>query len=427
MAVGALEVTHFLAAAMMLLLAGWLLWIDFERRVHRAFALFLVLRAMTTISNRMSAPALDGGYWERVAQYFLLGTPLALVAFLVVYAVPRRSAASRAALWGVLAAAVLVEVAYASDHCLAFCRRSPTEQTLGPLALLSYNVPLATALGGLWLARAQRAEEGPRRSAMRLVALALLLNAVLDASVTFGVLAGRGGAAALLAGYTPSPWNPLYVLLHVVALPLGLAGVALLHGASPRVRAASLGAAGATALVGALLGAAWEPALGGILIFVTGFWRILLPAMVVHALLRHRLFDLDVRVRWTISRGTLAFATLAAFFLAEQLVQAYVSDQFGFLAGLGAAAVLVLARKPVERAGDRLASFLLPDARPAEEMERQQRLDAYRAHAQDAWAEGALDRAARLRLDELGARLGLSLEECARLEREAALGPVPKL
>jgi hypothetical protein len=41
-----------------------------------------------------------------------------------------------------------------------------------------------------------------------------------------------------------------------------------------------------------------------------GVWRFPLPILATHAPLRHQLLGIDVRLKWTIRRGT-----LAAFFL----------------------------------------------------------------------------------------------------------------
>src|ERR1051326_7998624 len=44
--------SQFVAAAAMLLLAAWLLWLNFRSTVNRSFAVFLVFRAMVIVANR---------------------------------------------------------------------------------------------------------------------------------------------------------------------------------------------------------------------------------------------------------------------------------------------------------------------------------------------------------------------------------------
>lgn len=82
--------------------------------------------------------------------------------------------------------------------------------------------------------------------------------------------------------------------------------------------------------------------------------------VLAYAILHHQLLGLDVKLRWTISRGTVTGAFIAVFFVVEQLVQSAVSAEFGLLTGLVATGALFLAKKPLERFSERLAHAAVP-------------------------------------------------------------------
>jgi hypothetical protein len=135
-------------------------------------------------------------------------------------------------------------------------------------------------------------------------------------------------------------------------------------------------------------------------------------ALVARGLLRDQLFDFDLRVKWTLRRGTLVAAFVVAFLVVAEVVQALVSSTFGILAGLLAAALLFLAKRPLERAADRLADRAMPRTQDTDAYRAARKRDVYRAAV-----ETAADRAA---LASLADELELSHIETEAIEREAS-------
>jgi hypothetical protein len=425
----ALVVTQFLAAGFMFLLAGWLLWLNFPGRVTRSFALFLFFRGMTMLTNRLQdlAPSLDLQlYWQRVGEYFFLALVPSVVYFLLVYERPRGEGGFRLARWLVLLGGVLVEYLYVADHCLDLCAAPDGRVHLGPLSLLSYGVNLAYGFVGLWLSiEFLRSPAGPKKDAAFLVSLAFTLNALLDGSLSlaFGLRAGFPGVTD---SFVPSPWVPLALSTYVLGLVPALLAFGLYVAAAVREPPArrrvgySVGAGLAAALSGGLVG--WglplPENLSTLGLFVLGLWRMILPILVAYALLRHRLFDLDVKLHWTIRRGSVWFIYLAVFFIASQQAQSYLDDRYGWAIGGLVTGLLLFALHPLQRLGEIIAYAALPRMVPLGAFTHPQRAGLYRDQARLAWADGGLDRSERLLLDQLRERLGLTVEEASVIERE---------
>ncbi|HEX2022267.1 MAG TPA: hypothetical protein VHH36_06105 [Candidatus Thermoplasmatota archaeon] len=426
MAWGAFDVAQMLSAAFLLVLAGTLLVLNFEGRVHRAFALFLVLRGMSTALHRLAlvdADAADAAYWRAMAGYFDLGLVPALLHFLLVYARPATRRPVATAL--LVAAAAAVEVAYGVDHCLDVCASEGGRQRLGPLGLLTFGVPLAYGACALILARAAAsAPSGSRRAGASLVAFAFTLTAVLDAALAAGTWAAFG-IGTDLAFYDASPWIVPAFLARILGILPALAAAVLLARAATTARGRRVGSVvlALVAATGVLVPFAIA-ALGlrAPALVLVGLWRLAMPAIVSYTLLRHGLFGLDVRLRWTIRRGTVAGAFVGVFLIAVQVAENFLDQELGLVLGGVAAGLLVLFLDPLQRAAGRLAHALLPETRPIERMGEEERRDLYRDQASLAWSDGALDRSERAMLDRLRERLGLGAEEAARIERDAAEG-----
>lgn len=435
-AVEAFLVSQFVAAAAMLLLAAWLLWLNVRSAVNRSFAAFLVFRACVIIANRLKGLAEDAGdareamLWEGIREYYFLALAPTLLYFWVAYAKPRRQALWKAI---IVAGALLVEVLYLLDHSLNF-RSTPSGLVhLGPLSPLGLPMSqVVMGLVGLWILReALQASQVPRGKAAFPVALGLLLGPVLDVSIVVGLVL-RLGPDAPLAVYAPSPLVTVFHVIFFLALApalIGLAWMARIAARDPafRSKAQVLGALAVLLAASGLYvgwnvraGANWLPGL-----FIIGLWRILLPALVAYSLVRHRLFGIEIRLQWTLVRATMAFFFLGVFFVAAQLAQNYLSEAYGWSLGGIAAGLLLFTVSPLQHAAERFAQTVMPHARPVAVMTRPERLDLFRHQAALVWSDGTMGRKERAILDGLRQRLGMSYEEAAHLEAEAASFPGP--
>ena len=67
------------------------------------------------------------------------------------------------------------------------------------------------------------------------------------------------------------------------------------------------------------------------------------PELKAYGIAVYHLFDIDLRLKWTLERGTMAAAFIAVFFVVSEGAATILSDRLGTLAGLFATGVLVFA------------------------------------------------------------------------------------
>ncbi|MCA1812950.1 MAG: serine/threonine protein kinase [Halobacteriales archaeon] len=138
-----------------------------------------------------------------------------------------------------------------------------------------------------------------------------------------------------------------------------------------------------------------------------GAARIATVAALAYAMLRHRLFDLDLRVKGTMQRGALVAIVIGAFLLAGQAGSMLGGPAAGAALGVLVLAGLVLALRPLEGLAARLADAAMPGVSDTPEYLNLRKLEVYRAALEQAAASGTLGEPgrdgalARLR-DELG-------------------------
>jgi hypothetical protein len=156
---------------------------------------------------------------------------------------------------------------------------------------------------------------------------------------------------------------------------------------------------------------------------MVGFWSALGAALVGYGVLRYSLFDIDLRLKLTVQRSTVAAVFVAAYFLVSEGATVWFSGVSGSeYFGIAAAALLLLALHPIQRLARRLAGRLMPGARPLLELERDEQVEFYREHVDLMWMDGHLSPKDRLVLANLRTRLGLHPETAERIELEVLAG-----
>ena len=153
---------------------------------------------------------------------------------------------------------------------------------------------------------------------------------------------------------------------------------------------------------------------------VWGMWALWLPILATYALLRYRIFDIDVRAKIALKGGFVLGAFLAVFLVASQLALNFLEANYGWLFGGVAAGLLLFGILPLQRWADRLAGRLLPNAKPLGEMTSTERVELYRQQLLFAWSDGRVGPEERRMLDFTRKRLGLDPALASRMEREIA-------
>ena len=78
---------------------------------------------------------------------------------------------------------------------------------------------------------------------------------------------------------------------------------------------------------------------------------------------RGHLFDIDLKVQWTIKQSTLAAIIITFIFLISEGADRLFSAELGNWAGLIAAAVVVFFLAPLQRFAENVASVAMPNTR----------------------------------------------------------------
>lgn len=174
-----------------------------------------------------------------------------------------------------------------------------------------------------------------------------------------------------------------------------------------------------TIYVAAIVGGALVPALTDLTLLVVPAASILFVALLAIGILRTQLFDLDLRLKWGLRRGSLAAVYLAAFFVVAELVQALATVWLGYLMGAIAAGLLLFALAPLQRFAERLSDTAFPDVRPSEAYFTYRKLEVYRAAVEGAAPPADRTPREREMLERLRAKLGVRPEDAMAIERDA--------
>lgn len=150
-----------------------------------------------------------------------------------------------------------------------------------------------------------------------------------------------------------------------------------------------------------------------------GFSRFVGVAVLAYAIVRQQLFDIDLKIKLSVNRGTVAAAFVGVFFIVEQIVQNWAGDALGVAAGAVATGLLVFAMQPLQRVARRFADAAMPNVRendPSYTLDNKR--ETYRQALAIAWSDGLLTAKELLMLSRLRESLRLSDQEIVALENE---------
>lgn len=424
--IGPQNLPDLLAGLGMLALAALVLWVAPNNRLHRAFALLQFVNAggslifVGFVGFEDTDPFL-ADVLRNVDTYYILALPFAAAYFTLRFLDPEgRWRASRPLGWGLLAGVVAVLAAFALDHGLYTVDR--------PLGLVWYARPLTFgAIALVFALGARRAEDPARREGLVL------------ASLAFTLLGALGSVWRLVPGspFTPSPEGPTLLAIIARALPLlsmlaVLATIAIILGArslrsDPATRRSRhLFAVGAV-LSGLSAFATIQLFAHDDVLFVRvgsaldGVWRVVMTVLLAYALLRRQLFDIQMKIRFAISRSTVAASFIAVFFVASEGAQ-ILFGQGNEWVGLAAAGALVFAISPLQRAAERLAEKAVPVATPSGASAGSDNEDLYFRATGLALRDRVIAPEEELDLIELAERLGIGARRAAELRMTASRG-----
>lgn len=229
----------------------------------------------------------------------------------------------------------------------------------------------------------------------------------------------EGRFAGLAAFYFVHPLRVLGLALELLSLLTALAASVLaLRGARPAERSwfpVLLACVFTTGFLAGVLtvGGGWS-----VHLWVYSAWGLVAGFAISVPVWRRHLLGIEQRAWLVVKTSVLASFAVAVLFVVAELLANFVSQNVSLSLGGAAAGGLLLAVHPLQRFAERLARRAAP-TKELSDMSRDERLELYREQASLAWMDGVLQRKERLLLDRLRDRLGLDVEECQRIERDA--------
>lgn len=151
------------------------------------------------------------------------------------------------------------------------------------------------------------------------------------------------------------------------------------------------------------------------LVYVLG--TLFAVPLIAYGILKTHLFDIDLKIQWTIRQSTIAAIFVAVFYLVTEGADRLFEAEFGSWVGLLASALLLLFLSPLQRVAERFAGAVMPNTADTPEYAAYRKLQVYEAAVTDALPGGISDKERRL-LNHLRDSLGIAAADAAALERD---------
>jgi hypothetical protein len=149
---------------------------------------------------------------------------------------------------------------------------------------------------------------------------------------------------------------------------------------------------------------------------------LLAVPLIAYGILRSQLFDIDLRIRWTIKQSTLAAVFVAIVYLISEGADRYLSSELGSLPGLLASAMVVFFLAPLQRFAERIASIAMPNTENTLEYAAFRKLQVYESALSDALQDTQISATERSLLNTLRDTLGISIADAETMETELLQG-----
>lgn len=148
---------------------------------------------------------------------------------------------------------------------------------------------------------------------------------------------------------------------------------------------------------------------------------IIYVPLVAYGVLRVQLFDVDLRIKRTIKRSTVAAAFVATFFIVSELAGNYLSNQLGTVLGVIGTGALMFFLDPIQRAAERLSNAAMPNTQDTPEYETFRKLQVYETAVHAALEDGHISERQRRVLDSMVKSMGIDTSVADRLENDARI------
>ncbi|HUR24812.1 MAG TPA: hypothetical protein VM327_02210 [Candidatus Thermoplasmatota archaeon] len=153
-----------------------------------------------------------------------------------------------------------------------------------------------------------------------------------------------------------------------------------------------------------------------VMIFASSFVVFIL--LLTYAILHAQLFDIDLKLKFALGKGTLGAAFLAVFFVVSQLVQVLAGAAFGAVAGAIAAGLLLFALRPLERLAHGVAEKAMPKTQDTPLYAQFRKMEVYKAAVESFHLDGRVTSRERDALSRLAAKLGIAATDARAIETD---------
>ena len=156
--------------------------------------------------------------------------------------------------------------------------------------------------------------------------------------------------------------------------------------------------------------------LGGKFVYALG--TLFAIPLIAYGILSAHLFDIDLRIRWTIKQSTVGIAVFAIIFIVSEGAESLLSEQLGNYWGILAAAVIAIALRPLQGFAERVSAAAMPNTKDTPEYKADRKRQVYESALGDALQDGSMSDRERTLLNHLRDSLGISVDEAEKLERK---------
>jgi hypothetical protein len=150
---------------------------------------------------------------------------------------------------------------------------------------------------------------------------------------------------------------------------------------------------------------------GGLLVYLS---------LMSYGVLSAHLFDIDLKIKWTLERGTIVAVFIAVFFMVSEGAASFLSERLGSLFGILATGALVFAPAPLQRVAERRSAAAMPTVHDTPEYKRFRKLQIYGEAFSEATRGSSVSAVERAVLNRLREQLELEVSEATALEHELA-------
>jgi hypothetical protein len=150
----------------------------------------------------------------------------------------------------------------------------------------------------------------------------------------------------------------------------------------------------------------------------TALGTLLAVPLIAYGILRSHLFDIDLKIRWTIKQSTLATVVVTFVFLLSEGADRFLSAELGNWAGLLAAALVIFFLTPLQRFAEGVASAAMPNTKNTPEYATFRKMQVYEEAISEAQFDGGISEKERALLIRLRDSLGISESDAETIEHE---------